>query len=390
MNKIVCDFIEFIKANNSINTKQNMIKVVKDSFALTKDGRALYHNNYFAVVFCYAKYKTFPNVVLSLSKLQKYDTIPCFVVVVHRNSDNEILMINSTFIDKISHSSQDLRMDNIRGSFLGSNIIRKCQDIGLENTPDCFDDMFAYHCGVSWLENLERLVCNTADIKPIAERVELTQQEKINLDDSPRRASDFVKSAEYNELLTELRKRCELAKDALLVASHINNVNIRGRLIEVLITADSDQRTKLLKEICEIEKQLPVYDSKNDLADYTKSFKNADTYTDVKTKIMYLKSNPKGYNVDKFIKCMGEDRSVFMFFFVALDETGITNTLLCSAYDQSIIKSTLIQKHWSGRARRGTTQLKSSEINNILNQRDFVNDIDIELARGFIKQLHDL
>ena len=63
---------------------------------------------------------------------------------------------------------------------------------------------------------------------------------------------------------------------------------------------------------------LPVYDTENGLGDYVRRFESADTYTDIKTKILYLDSNTKAYNVDKFLKCMGEERSVFRFFLSAL------------------------------------------------------------------------
>src|ERR1700737_1738658 len=42
-----------------------------------------------------------------------------FIGVVLRPTGLELLLSNSTFLTKISHSSQQLRTDNIRGSFLG-------------------------------------------------------------------------------------------------------------------------------------------------------------------------------------------------------------------------------------------------------------------------------
>lgn len=328
MNQIVQDFVKFVENHKEINTKEEMIEIVRKRFALVKDGRAVYHTDFFAVVFCYSKNNSFSNVVLSLSKLEKYDRIPCFVVLVKKDLDNIIYLINTTFLDKISHSSQDLRVDNIRGSFLGSNIRKELEEINKSNKPDDFDELFSYHQGFTWQENIERLVERTNNIKPNKTKEVLNDTEIENLFKAPSRAIKFVDSDDYNILLHDLRNRCEEVKDAIIVASHIDNVNIRGRLIEVLITADPETRSQLLNNIANIEHLLPTYYTKNDIGDYFRKFDKSDSYTDIKTKVLYLNSNPKAYNIDKFLKRMGEDKSVFMLFFVGIDETGLINTIL--------------------------------------------------------------
>lgn len=181
MNKNVHDFVELIERNKGINTKEEMISIVTQTIAMVRDGRAVFHTNFFAVVFCYSKNSSFSNVVLSLSKLEKYDHIPCFVVLVRKNLDNVIYMINTTLLDKISHSSQELRVDNIRGSFLGSNIRKELPEIGKVNAPKDFDELFAYHEGFTWQENIERLVERTNNIKPNIGRAELSEAEIKNV-----------------------------------------------------------------------------------------------------------------------------------------------------------------------------------------------------------------
>lgn len=52
--------------------------------------------------------KSFSNPVIALSTLEYYDHLPFFVCV-FRPSGIEILLANSTFIDKISHSSELIR-----------------------------------------------------------------------------------------------------------------------------------------------------------------------------------------------------------------------------------------------------------------------------------------
>lgn len=387
MNQLVHDFVRLIENNKEINTKEEMIEVVCQNFTMVKDGRAIYHTDFFAVVFCYSKNNSFSNVVLSLSKLEKYDRIPCFVVLVKKDFDNVIYMINTTFLDKISHSSNDLRIDNIRGSFLGSNIRKEIVEIAKRNQPADFDDLFSYHQGFTWQENIERLVERTNNIKPNKEKAVLNDNEKKNLFNAPSRARSFVKSEDYKILLDDLRNRCEEVKEAILVASRIDNVNIRGRLIEVLITSNPDERKKLLGDLGEIEHLLPTYDTKNDLGDYVRTFEKSDSYTDIKTKVLYLDSNPKAYNVDKFLKCMGKDKSVFMFFFVGIDETGIVNTVLASVFHNKLQKTTLLQHHWAGKATRGAAQFNGKTINELLRENPFINQIDVEDSKHFLQGL---
>lgn len=389
MNQIVHDFVDLVENNKGINTKAEMIETVCRHFGMVKDGRALYHTEFFAVVFCYSKNNSFNNVVLSLSKLEKYDHIPCFVVLVKKNLDNIIYLINTTFLDKISHSSKDLRVDNIRGSFLGSNIRKELTEIGKRNAPEDFDDLFSYHQGFTWQESIERLVESTNDIKPNKVKAELDDVERINLFNAPSRAVRFVQSKDYDTLLADLRDRCEEVKDAILVAAHIDNVNIRGRLIEVLITSDKEKRDKLLQNLGEVEHLLPTYDTKNDLGDYVREFANSDSYTDIKTKVLYLDSNPKAYNVDKFLKCMGKSKSVFMFFFIGIDETGLVNTVLASVFHDKLLKTTLLQHHWAGKGTRGVAQFNGKTINELLKEDRFVNSINEEESKQFLKNLLD-
>ena len=389
MNTLVHEFVELIENNKSINTKEGMIKTVCSNFAMVKDGRAVYHTDFFAVVFCYSKNNSFSNVVLSLSKLKKYDRIPCFVVLIKKDLDNVIYLINSTFLDKISHSSQNLRIDNIRGSFLGGNIRKNIDEIGKCNKPEDFDDLFAYHQGFTWQENIERLVESTNNIKPNKAKVVLDETEIENLFNAPSRAIEFVGSDEYNILLQDLRKRCDDVKDAILVASHIDNVNIRGRLIEVLITSNQEERYQLLKNLPNIEQFLPTYDTKNELGDYIRHFESTESYTDIKSKVLYLDSNPKAYNIDKFLKCMGREKSVFMFFFVGIDDTGIVNTILASVFHNRLQETTLLQHHWAGRGTRGVAQFNGKTINEMLQEEPFINNIDIEKSKQFLKNLLD-
>jgi hypothetical protein len=347
----------------------------------------VYHNDYFAVRFSYSKSdsESFSNTVLSLSALEKYDSIPFFVVLVRQNSDNLMLLSNSTFLKKVSHSSQELSVTNIRGSFNGSDIIRDYN--GMSNNPANFDELFNIHLGLEWEDNLIRLVDATSKIKPISQKFVPSDTERTNIFNSVDRAINFVNSSNFFVLEEDLNTRCQKCKNEILIAQHIENTNIRGRLIESLITSNDEERANLLNNLKDLESALPTYDTKNGLGDYCVRFDNGDTYTDIKTKVIYLNSNPKAYNIDKFLKQMADSRSVFLFFFIGIDEESIFKTLLCSVYHSKLIDNVIFQFHWAGRSTRGVTQFSGTAIDEMLQESSFCNNIDYAKCVDFLQSL---
>lgn len=386
MNSKCKEFVDYIVNHAPQHNKQVVEDDVCAHFNLIKD-RKVYHNDYFAVRFCYSKYASdsFSNTVLSLSALEKYDRIPFFIVLVRQPSTNLILLANTTFLKKISHSSQELSMTNIKGSFNGSDIMREYE--AKSNSPENFDFLFALHQGLDWEDNLSRLVDASSNIKPVNQKFIPSSAEANNIYNSVFRAIDFVSSNNFSVLEDDLNERCNKSRKEILIASHIENTNIRGRLIESLITSDDDIRQHIIKNLHNLETALPSYDTKNGLGDYYREFSNGDTYTDIKTKVIYLNSNPKAYNVDKFLKQMADSRSVFLFFFIGVDENSIFKTLLCSVYHGKLIDNTLLQFHWAGRNTRGVAQFSGMAIDEMLKEKNFTNNINIEKAEFFLQEL---
>lgn len=388
MNTTCKEFVRYIVKEAPKHNKAIVEDAANRKYNFIKD-RKVYHNQYFAVRFSYSKSTSdsFSNTVLSLSALEKYDKIPFFVVLVRQTADNLILLANTTFLKKISHSSQELSMTNIKGSFNGSDIIRDYY--GRTNSPDNFDFLFAVHQGLEWEDNLMRLVDATASIKGVSQKFTPTPKEESTIYDSIKRATDFVDSTYYDVLKDDLNNRCNSCRTEILIASHIENTNIRGRLIESLITSDDEERRFLINNMKALEKALPSYDTRNGLGDYHVEYENADTYTDIKTKVIYLNSNPKAYNIDKFLKQMADTRSVFMFFFIGIDENDIFSTLLCSVYHGKLIDNTILQFHWAGRSTRGVAQFNGSAIDEMLKCKSFTNEINHAKAEHFLKRLLD-
>lgn len=386
MNTICKEFVRYITHEAPKYNKATVEDAASQKFNFIKD-RKVFHNQYFAVRFNYSKSdsNSFSNTVLSLSALEKYDKIPFFVVLVRKSADNMILLANTTFLKKISHSSHELSMTNIKGSFNGSDIMRSYGDTA--NTPNNFDYLFAIHQGLEWEDNLMRLVDATSKVKPSMQKFDPTPNEQKNIFNSVLRAKEFITSKYFQILNDDLNERCNKCRNEILIASHIENTNIRGRLIESLITSSDEERKRIKDMLKDLEKALPVYDTKNGLGDYHVEYENADTYTDIKTKVIYLNSNPKAYNVDKFLRQMADSRSVFMFFFIGVDENDIFNTLLCSVYHNKIIDNTILQYHWAGRSTRGAAQFNGSAIDDMLNDIHFKNNIEEKQSLMFLKKL---
>lgn len=143
----------------------------------------------------------------------------------------------------------------------------------------------------------------------------------------------------------------------------------------------------IINNLHDIEIALPSYDTKNGLGDYYRKFNNSDTYTDIKTKVIYLESNPKAYNIDKFLKQMADSKSIFLFFFIGIDKESNIKTLLCSVYHEKLIDNTILQYHWAGRNTRGVAQFNGTAIDEMLKEEDFTNNICVEKANAFLHEL---
>ena len=304
--------------------------------------------------------------MLSLSALQKYDSKP-FIVCVVRKESVELLLANTTFLKKISHSSHRLRADNIRGSFLGHDIVRLYENI--ENAPRNFDTLFDIHSQFTWQENVNRLVEKTNAIVPIGIRFDPSIQQRNRILETPIIASMLSQHPEYIKLGEELSQVVQSNVEAILKAGDIDNVNQRGNAIEQIITKSGNF---------------------HGVEDITRTLKlGTEVRIDIKTKVLTLTSNPKGYNIDKTLKTLSSGNTVFSFFFVGINlDMRYIVTCLVSIFDQTILNATRVQFHWAGRNSRGVTQL-TGDISSLFSS-DFTESIDIDQARGFLQRLIDI
>ena len=379
----VQNLVYYIARHNGIADKKLLAQKVQSVFRLTKD-RKVFSCRDFAIRFCKAEKRTFSNTVLSLSALQKYDSIP-FIVCLVTPCKNYMMLANTTFLKKISHSSQGLRIDNIKGSFNGSDIMRDF--IGIANEPDNFESLFSSHENYIFTENLERLVAATNNIQPYGKRFEPTMQQTACIMRSVQRAEDFMRSREYSILNADLQSRVNAVASEIVIAAFIDNVNLRGRIIEYLITSADDLYSILIDSLHTGSPLPPIY-TDNDLGDYERNFEEFDTETDIKTKVLFLSSNPKGYNIDKLLSFLAEEKSVYLIYVVAIDEHKHIHTRLCSMYNRQILAGTRVIKHWAGRNSRGVTQYDGKALENTV--FNFDSSIDRVYAEQFIRTCIEL
>ncbi|HEV2416709.1 MAG TPA: hypothetical protein VGX94_02795 [Terriglobia bacterium] len=363
MNGLLKSLGEFIREHDGINDKRRLCGLVADKFALTKD-RSVFYRAEFAIRFSSANRPNFSNTVLSLSNLKKFDDRP-FIVCLVTPAVNYCFLANTTFLKKVSHSSQQLRENNIKGSFNGSDITREFE--GITNNTDNLERLFEIHAGIGFENNLPRLVEATTNISASGVKYPVTYDAKRKILEAPRRAIQFVKSDEAQELKRELDEKVEKFRNEILLAALIENTNIRRRIIEYLIAGEDEKlRQELVAALKAGNKGIPQFKTGNTVGDYRRVFADYHTETDVKTKIMILNSNPKAYNLDKILEFLSFEHSVFMFYFVGLEPAKIVNTVLISMFQEELLKSTILLRHWSGRNSRGVTQLEGSTIKSLI------------------------
>lgn len=375
--RLIDDFIETIERSRGIADKTALATSIQQQYNLVKD-RSVYYCKWFAVRFCKANTRAFGNTVLSLSALQKYDDRP-FIVCLVTPTENFLMLANSTFLKKISHSSQELRTDNIKGSFNGSDIMRFYEDV--ENCKDNFEFLFTSHENYSFQDNLTRLVEATNNIRPNGHRFEPNRDQEFCIYKSVDRAISFLNSKEYVLLDEDLQQRVHSVEKEIAIASFIDNVNLRGRIIEYLVTESGDLHKALIRSLRD-GSPLPEIFTADKLGDYEREFDDYYTATDIKTKVLFLSSNPKGYNIDKLLSFLSKEQSVYLVFIVAIDKDESISTRLCSMYNRQLLSATRIISHWAGRNSRGVTQYFGKALEDIVS--DFDRTIDVKQAYDFL------
>lgn len=361
----VCQFVLRYRAEHPNSQKDEIATATAQQFGL-KLARKIYVGRDFAIRFSHASGTSFSNVVLSLSALKQFDDRP-FVVCVVRPSSVEFLLANTTFLKKISHSSHQLRIDNVRGSFLGHDIVRR--HASLENQLENFAALFAAHRECTWEDNLKRLVGATDEIVGTVARMVIDPAQEQVILGAADLAAEISNDPEYLAIAERLANSVNERSADILAAAAIDNVNLRGNRIEQIIS-DAGSFHRLDDLIFSIRRRLRVL-------------------VDIKTKVLTLQSNPKGFNIDKYLRTLTEGETLISFFFVGIDPNARSvRTGFASTLDETVMNATHVQFHWAGRNSRGVTQL-TRDMSAVF-APGFRERVDAAHARVFLQELMEL
>ena len=333
-------------------------------YSLVPEGGA-YVGGLFSASFSDASGRGFANTVLSLSRLRGIDSRP-FVAVRVSGDGNRAMLANSSFLEKASRSDAALDPDRPRGSFNGSDIMRRPG--GIENAPENFGRLWDAHLRGSWDGNIGRISSANAAIAPRGSAFAPTAREAANLRRSVESAERFVSSGDYDAVLERLDALVAgVPKSLVRLACSEPRAGVRGKVLERLFASGggSGEYRRLAAALKAGEPVAP--ESPNALADCVFEFDGFTCAVDVKTRIEGSESNPKGFNIDKYLRfAAGNARNVMMVFLVGISKDGGTRTCLCSVYDRRLLEKVFTSGAWSGGRSRGDVQFKGSAIDSIL------------------------
>jgi hypothetical protein len=324
--------------------------------------RSLFVGRGYSMRFSETNGASFSNTVLSLSALREVDDRPMVVCVVGPMSVR-FLLANSTFLKKVSHSSHHLRVDNVKGSFNGTDILTDYE--GVANEPQKFERLFAMHTAFTWSENLERLVEATTAIVARNARFAPTAEQRAIILAAPERATAALSLPRFAEIEDELRVIVRQREAEIVRAAAVENVNLRGNRIERLVTGGVNA---------------------HELGDLRRDLDGGELVVDVKTKLSDRVSAPKAYNIDKMLAFLATEASVFAFLVLGVDvNAGKVAARLLPVLDHVLLTATAVQHHWAGRGSRGVTQL-AGHFDRVL-AGDYRPEIDLAEAKAFLGDL---
>lgn len=356
-------FVREWRAANPQGKKEALVANLIQQFALRKDGALLVGAQFAIRVNENVKDAKFSHPVVALKKIVKHDDVPIVACLLTPRSCR-LLLANTTFVEKASHSSQHLTAVKTVGNVLGSNLVTVYAN--LANVPENFGALWRVHQQSDPTANLARIIAATQAIKPRASSLwSPSDEEVVRILAAPTLALQLAHKPEYAQLAVSLNGIVQAKREEILAAAASENVNKRGHNIERIITeaAKGQSLGDLVVVVCSVTLAI-----------------------NVKSKRFDLQSAPAGYNVNKMLKHLGRGDGLLSMLFVGVDPSQrLLRTRLVSAFDRTLLGATRIEASWSGRGTRGTAQF-SRNLDAIWLD-EFVEAIDIELAKNFLRRL---
>lgn len=391
--------LNFIYEQHWITTKERLRSDIIQHFNLQSFSRSLFYCDDFAIRFSHTNWnpRSIANTILSLKSLMVFDSeLPIFLCIVWKE-ENVVYMINTTFIHKISHSSKWLTQNNIVWSFLWGDIIQDYNWIA--NIPENFEILWREHYNVmksGW--NLNRLVENTNNIVWTLKPFSPTYEEETQIYNSINRFFSAKEASVLSDIYCQFEDNINrYYNEILFVAKNVDNVNLRWNIIEYIVInwEETDEWIEIIDSINNWIIDIKVdLQNKHDLWDAEIEVSGYKIAIDVKSKIISENtwSEPKVYNIDKFLEFHSKENTIFLLLFIGIDiDNWNIYTSLRSPFDTELLENQAIQWHWSGRGRRWTVQYSWSAINNVLFREDtYLDIIDYDKAQEYLAELLNL
>jgi hypothetical protein len=111
---------------------------------------------------------------------------------------------------------------------------------GISNSSENISRLYAIHAEIGFDGNLVRLVEATNNISPSGTKFRVSNEAASTILESPKRAKRFIDSKDYDVLKGELDAQVRKFRTEIMLAALIENVNVRGRIIEYLIAGEDD------------------------------------------------------------------------------------------------------------------------------------------------------
>jgi len=151
-------FLEDWRRRHPTGGKDALVRDSETRFRLGRDG-ALRVGQHFALrINENTQSEKFPHAVVAIRKIVKYDHLPV-VACLLTPTGQRLLLANTSFVRKVSHSSHRMRRVCLRGSILGNDIMSRC--CGIPNSPENFQQLWSIHEQSDREANLDRIVEGT-------------------------------------------------------------------------------------------------------------------------------------------------------------------------------------------------------------------------------------
>jgi len=348
--------------NQEVSSKEEIIKLFENELNISKIKRSLYADfeseNPIIYRFLWTKFDEWipSNTYLSIKNIYIYDEMPILVVLVRPNWYN-ISLWNTSFVNKVSHSSKGSLLNEETGEFtlLGSV---NYSNLFIDSDIEKLDDLWNFHIENDKNENIKRILKKTSEISWYG-------YEPVHLD-------------EYS-IQTFIQKTTKIHNDVYdELLEHISNA-FSHNAIEIWKIFNEEPSPKRRWE--KIQSLITwMEDNDHEFADVYYELWDKSILINIKTIDLTLasfNSSPQAFSIDKLLNNIDSDDSfAFYFFIITKTEKWIFFNLVNFLEDDAINSYWNPMKHWSWEHAKWHMQI--SWIANLLKNKQNKKEIIFE------------